>query len=621
MRRIAIPAMFLVAAPILAPAPARGDVVTLIATADARINRAFPSSKYGASAGLRVRLDPAGEYRSLLRFEVVGLGGAPSSARVRLFVTDASPDGGSAYVTSGAWTESLVTWSNAPQPQGLALDSAGSVAAGAWAEIDVTGADGVYNFVVVSQNPNSAFFSSREELKRPELVVDATPAEPDTTPPSVPQNLTAAAVSATEVDLAWGASTDDRGVVGYAIFRDGVEVAQVPSTVLVYADRGLSPQRTYRYEVEAFDGSGNRSGLSDRAYATTGLLPPAGAAADVVAAGDIACDPASSSFNGGAGTSSSCKQGATSDLILSLAPDAVLTLGDNQYEDGALTKYNQSYHPSWGRVKAITYPSAGNHEYRTAGAAGYFDYFGAAAGDRAKGYYSFDIGAWHLIALNSNCSKVGGCGAGSPQEQWLRADLAAHPAQCTLAYWHHPRFSSESNATSSVGAFWSALYAFDADLVLNGHSHIYERFAPISPTGGGGRCARDPRDHRRDRWQEPQEPRHDPPLERGSEHGGLRRALADAPRRLLRLDLPARAGEDFHRLRHDDVPLTRRLPRLHPFHRLHNHARDSLVPHVLLFLIKRLVLHLDLIPPHGQLVSLVREDPIKGWYAEDPIEP
>lgn len=202
------------------------------------------------------------------------------------------------------------------------------------------------------------------------------------------------------------------------------------------------------------------------------------------AAGDIACDTADPGFNGGNGTASTCRMKATSDLLLGLGLTAVLTLGDNQYEHGVLARYQASYHPTWGRLLAITRPVPGNHEYLTAGAAGYFSYFGAAAGDPAKGYSSHDLGAWHLIALNSNCAAVGGCGIGSPQEQWLAADLAAHPGVCTLAYWHHPRFSSGPHGNDATfQAFWQTLSAAGADVVLNGHDHVYERFAPQDPAG------------------------------------------------------------------------------------------------------------------------------------------
>lgn len=212
-------------------------------------------------------------------------------------------------------------------------------------------------------------------------------------------------------------------------------------------------------------------------------LPAAGQVTPVtvVAVGDIACDPADSGYNGGAGTATRCHMRATSDLALALDPDAVLLLGDNQYEDGTLAKYLASYAPTWGRLKAITRPIPGNHEYLTLGARGYFDYFGTAAGDPAKGWYSFDLGGWHMVALNSNCGAVGGCGTASPQGQWLAEDLAAHPGVCTLAYWHHPRFSSGPHGNNPLSAdFWTLLQRAGADLVLTGHDHGYERFAPQS---------------------------------------------------------------------------------------------------------------------------------------------
>ena len=195
-------------------------------------------------------------------------------------------------------------------------------------------------------------------------------------------------------------------------------------------------------------------------------------------AGDISCTPAYSP------SATKCQQMATSDLLLGMNPDAVLTVGDNQYETGTLDEFQRAYNPTWGRLIDRTYPVPGNHEYDS-GAAGYYSYFGARAGDPTKGYYSFDVGAWHLIALNSECSSVGGCQAGSPQETWLRADLAAHPAACTLAYWHKPRFSSGGLHPSSAAfqPLWQALYDAQADVVLSGHAHDYERFAPQAPNG------------------------------------------------------------------------------------------------------------------------------------------
>src|SRR5881296_1781792 len=168
-------------------------------------------------------------------------------------------------------------------------------------------------------------------------------------------------------------------------------------------------------------------------------------------------------------------------LLLDAYPDAtVFTAGDNINGNGSLTNFNTCYGPSWGRHKARTRPAVGEKEYKTAGAAGYFSYVGAAAGDSGKYYYSYDLGAWHIMVLNDNISMA----AGSAQEQWLRAELAANTRQCTLAYWHHPRFSSTgTNSLSSVKPLWDALYAYSADVVVNAHYNGYERFAPQTPAG------------------------------------------------------------------------------------------------------------------------------------------
>jgi acid phosphatase type 7 len=214
----------------------------------------------------------------------------------------------------------------------------------------------------------------------------------------------------------------------------------------------------------------------------------------IMAAGDISC---------GASTGAACRQQATSDIILRAKPDAVLTLGDTQYECGDLADFKKFYAPSWGRVKAITHPAVGNHEYTTSksadndcynrpsGAPGYYTYFDQPASpqdDRChrncRGYYSFDIGAWHLIAINSNCTRIGNCAAGDPQVRWLQKDLAAHKNTCVLAYWHHPRYSSghHGNQKEMVPIF-GVLYKAGADLVLVGHDHDYERFAPQTADG------------------------------------------------------------------------------------------------------------------------------------------
>jgi hypothetical protein len=163
----------------------------------------------------------------------------------------------------------------------------------------------------------------------------------------------------------------------------------------------------------------------------------------------------------------------------------VFTTGDDAYPDGSAANFADYYAPTWGRHRSRTRPVPGNHEYRTPDATGYFGYFGPAAGEPGKGYYSYDLGDWHVVALNSNCSAVGGCGAGSAQERWLRADLEASAKPCTLAYWHHPRFTSGLNhaPNRSVGPLVRALYDNGAEVVVTGHNHQYERFAPLDPRG------------------------------------------------------------------------------------------------------------------------------------------
>lgn len=190
----------------------------------------------------------------------------------------------------------------------------------------------------------------------------------------------------------------------------------------------------------------------------------------------------------GAGDIARCKLGmfpqfsgadATANLLDGIE-GVVFTAGDHAYDFGTTHEFRNCYEPTWGRHRARTRPSPGNHDYRTAGAAPYYAYFGENAGLPGRGYYSYDVGAWHIVSLNSNISAK----AGSEQERWLRADLAAHPTRCTLAYWHHPVFSSGSHGNiPHMRVLWSVLYEFGVDVVVNGHDHHYERFAPQTPDG------------------------------------------------------------------------------------------------------------------------------------------
>lgn len=224
---------------------------------------------------------------------------------------------------------------------------------------------------------------------------------------------------------------------------------------------------SHRFEVAAVDGAGQPDPTpAVRTWEVVdGTVDPV-----LVGAGDIAeCN------NSG--------DEATAALLDSI-PGTVFTAGDNVYPTGSIANFGNCYQSSWGRHLARTRPAPGNHEYDDPDAAGYFAYYGAVAGDPAEGYYSYDLGTWHVVVLNSNCAAIGGCHAGSPQETWLRADLAASTTACTAAIWHHPRYSSGPHGSNSfMQPMWEALYQAGVDVAVAGHDHDYERFAPLGANG------------------------------------------------------------------------------------------------------------------------------------------
>jgi hypothetical protein len=217
----------------------------------------------------------------------------------------------------------------------------------------------------------------------------------------------------------------------------------------------------------------NRAGSARQRFrllvvASEGPAPPAQTSAQVVlAAGDIAW----------CGTG----QDEATARILDANPGAtILTLGDNAYDAGSPSEFASCYEPTWGRHRARTRPSPGNHDYGTPNAAGYFGYFGALAGPSRSGFYSFDLGAWHVVSLNSERD----FGASGGQIAWLRADLAATTRRCVLAYWHKPRFTAgHYRDFAEYEPFWQALHAAGAEIVLNGHDHNYQRYRPMTPSG------------------------------------------------------------------------------------------------------------------------------------------
>jgi acid phosphatase type 7 len=231
---------------------------------------------------------------------------------------------------------------------------------------------------------------------------------------------------------------------------------------------------------------GKRRLIGGRRRAATGVI--VGAVAVLLIAWGCDSEPAPSAEVVAAGDIASCRtegDEATAELVEGI-DGTVLALGDEAYPQGTTANFEECYGPSWGRFKGRTKPVPGNHEYYTEGARGYFQYFGEAAGDPEGGYYSYELGSWHVVALNSNCEEVR-CGPGSPQTRWLEEDLAANDeAQCTLAYMHHPRFSSGEKHGSTGGGvekLWEALYEADTDVVFSGHEHNYERFSQQDPQG------------------------------------------------------------------------------------------------------------------------------------------
>ncbi len=449
--------------------PTVGTSIVLPPAADAQVYGSSPNTNYGALATIRTRENSgtSGTYRSYLKFNVTGTGGSVTGVKLRLYVTDASPNTQSVHrISDTTWTETGLRWSNAPPIVGTPLASGPAPTANTYVEYTLPASavpgDGLYAFAIKSNATNSAIFRSKEATtNRPQLVVTLGAA-----PIGVP---TAAFIS-------------DRSS------------GQAPLPVQ-FTDQSTNGANAWAWDFgEPSSGSANTSTLRNpsHVYSTDGPHTVTLVASNVngpsqPASATITVDPAppGDPVLVGAGDIADCalvEDEATATLLDGIA-GTVFTTGDNAYPNGTTADYRDCYGPTWGRHKARTIPVIGNHEYGTAGAAPYFAYFGAAAGDPTKGYYSLDLGTWHVIVLNSNCTLVS-CAAGSAQDTWLRADLAAHPMTCTIALWHHPQFSSGYHgADASTRPFWDALYAAGADLILNGHEHDYERFAPQTPAG------------------------------------------------------------------------------------------------------------------------------------------
>lgn len=282
---------------------------------------------------------------------------------------------------------------------------------------------------------------------------------------AAPANLMWTALAADRVGLAWSAAAPAGPESKYQVFRDGQNIATVEGTR--YSDQSVKPATTYSYSVAAVDGAGK---VLARSPAIT-VTSPAGSSVTIAGAGDIAT-----------GEDYDEATAALLDGVVAQDPAAIVfTLGDDAYPSKRGNAYDYHYEPSWGRHKQRTRPIPGNHDYETDGGRAHYDYFGASAGPAGKGYYSYDLADWHIVALNSNI----GVEAGSEQEQWLRADLAAHARDCILAIVHEPLFSSGAfhGGNPIVRPLWQALSEYGADVMLSGNEHNYERFDPQTPYG------------------------------------------------------------------------------------------------------------------------------------------
>jgi acid phosphatase type 7 len=357
--------------------PAGDTSFTFIANADARVEEEAPNVNDGNGRTLRVDGETDLDIESFIRFNVRGLSGAVTSARLRVYApSSGSSNGPAVYPTDPVWVESDITWNTRPARIGDSIDNKDRIIGQSWVEYDVTSQiiqNGTFSFVLVADSNNGIAFSSREGDYPPELVI--------------------------------------------TLGNDG----QVISTPTL----------------------------------------PAGPVV-LVGAGDISsCDNDNDELTA---------------QLLDAIPGTVFTTGDNVYEDGSTSQYAECYDPTWGRHKERTQPVPGNHEYHTPDAAGYFQYF-----NNIPSYYAYDLGDWRIYALNSEID----VSAESTQVAWLQDDLLRNPRQCVLAYWHQPRWSSgkKHGSDRDLETLWKVLYEAGAELVINGHEHTYERFAPMNATG------------------------------------------------------------------------------------------------------------------------------------------
>ena len=466
------------------------NVVTSVA--DAGLSELAPTTNNGSATPLKVDgYDPGGkDLYAALRWDLsqIPAGATVASATVTLNISNPSTQTYGAYELERAWSEGQVNWNVAATGTPWATAGAEGATDRDSQIASVTPSNiAPYTFTIPASvvqgwlrtsssnngillahttNYDGFVFDTKEGATAPKLTINYTTSGvgTDTTPPestivSGPSGTVSSASASFTFSSSEANSTSECRL-------DGGTYGSCTSP-MSYAN--LS-DGSHTFEVRATDAAGNTDATP---ASRTWMVDTTAAQSDpvLVGAGDIA-------------SCSSSGDEATANLLDGIS-GTVFTLGDNAYQSGIATEFANCYDPSWGRHKARTMPTVGNHEYQTPGASGYFGYFGAAAGDANKGYYSYDRGQWHIISLNSMCENVGGCDANSPMVKWLMDDLAANPKACTLAYFNQPLFNSgaEHGNDPKMRPSWDALYAAGAEVVLNGHEHTYERFAPQTPGG------------------------------------------------------------------------------------------------------------------------------------------
>jgi hypothetical protein len=489
------------------------STVTLTPVEDATARQAQPTNNTGAENQISANGGTSAQ-QAFMKFNLpaappgTSLSGVNLALRTSSDSTAASVDSFDVHVATGAWSESTLNWNNRPTGVGAkvgtltgttALSTAYQVTGTPSALAGLAGTTVTLRLSAAGSGTDNVRLWSKEwtsAAQRPTLTLTYSPPG-DATAPTAPTVSTQ--VSGSTVTVSWDGSTDNVDVTGYSVFRGttagftadaGSRLAQ-DLTTQTYTD-SARPAGTWYYKVTARDAAGNVSAPSAAASATvTGLDPVTpGASATVVAAGDLVC-PAGTTV-----TATSCKHPEVRALLDTIAPDRFIPLGDLAYNSGTYAEFTAPgrYADTFGSLKPNTLPVIGNHEGYTANAQGYWDYFYGAGvttgslGNRPTGFYSAVIGSWRFIGLNSECQAggtSGGCGPGSPQYAWLQALLSQDTAQCTIAAWHQPRWTTGASHApyTEMAPMWDLMANAGVDVALTSHNHVAEVFKPIGASG------------------------------------------------------------------------------------------------------------------------------------------